>query len=148
MKHVDGSSKFNKSIDDAVDMAVKGRYISDKKNKNDSISCQQAAYLLMNHYKNNSNIDTSHYTWQIFDLNDADSSYRQYLIRAYAAGIITTSGGSIHPKQALVLNDAEQIIERTLDSKNVYFLQIMKLPILSIRGWLSLSRLILVLYLI
>lgn len=140
MKHVDGSSKFNKSIDDAVDMAVKGRYISDKKNKNDSISCQQAAYLLINHYKNNSNIDTSHYTWQIFDLNDADSSYRQYLIRAYAAGIITTSGGSIHPKQALVLNDAEQIIERTLDSKKCILPPNYEAPYFEYKGLVELVK--------
>jgi D-alanyl-D-alanine dipeptidase len=115
MAKLDGSLNYNKTVSQAVEIAKQQGYIPSKSNVNEALSIQEVAYLLTSTKLNSSKIDTTHYNWQISDLENADSSYKVNLLTAYAEGLLTTDNGNIHPKNSVYLKDATSILMRVTD---------------------------------
>ncbi len=103
-------------IGSSIDVAIQKGYISDRLGVNKQITVQQATSIIDKAALTSKHIDISHYDWQIFDLKDAGSTFRDSIIRAYASGLIKTVGGYIKPNQVLLLSDAESIISRLIDN--------------------------------
>ena len=128
-------------IGSSVDVAIQKGYISDRLGVNKQITVQQAASIIDTAASTSKNIDISHYDWQIFDLKDSGSTFRDSLIRAYASGLIKTTGGYIKPNQVLLLSDAESIISRLIDKSQISLPPDIEAPYFEYKNMVELIRL-------
>lgn len=128
-------------IDSSVNLAIQKGYISDSLDTNKQITIQQAASIIDKADSASEIIDISHYDWQIFDLKDAGSTFRNSIIRAYARGLIKTTGGYVKPNQVLLLNDAESIISRLMDKSPISLPPDIEAPYFEYKNMVELIRL-------
>jgi D-alanyl-D-alanine dipeptidase len=141
MAKLDGSPSYNKTITQAVEIANQQGYIPSKMNINAALTVQEAAYLLTSTKLNSTKIDSTHYDWQISDLNNVDSSYKVNLLTAYAEGLLTTDNGNIDPKNSVYLKDATAIITRVTDMSQRLITPNYSAPYFEYQGLVEVARL-------
>jgi D-alanyl-D-alanine dipeptidase len=131
---------YEDPVGSSVDLAIQKGYVSENF-ADKEITVEEAASILNKVDRAKSEINLSHYDWQIFDLKDADNTYRNCIINTYASGLIIAENGLIHPKHKLFLDDATKIINRLLGKSQRKTPPDIKAPYYEYQGMVELIRL-------